>query len=81
MDPPRAEALQLAAVQTAEDAAANGAAAAQLAAMGFKRHDAEKALRKGPAGDVAAAVALLNGWGAVAREAQPSAADGQGATA
>ena len=76
MDAAQAEALQVAAVQTAEDAAANGAAATQLAAMGFKRQYAEKALQKGAAGDVAAALAMLNGWGAVAWEAQLNAADG-----
>ena len=36
-DPRRAEALQLAVVQRAEDAAANAAAAQQLHAMGYRR--------------------------------------------
>lgn len=70
VDPTQAEALQLAVVQTAEDTAANEAAATQLVTMGFKRYYATRALRHGTAGDVVAAVEVLNKWGRKAREAE-----------
>ena len=77
-DPAKAEALQLAAFQTAADVPANAAAAEQLAVMGFKRRDAERALQQGRvAGDVSAALDLLRGWGCTAYEpGGASAAEG-----
>lgn len=70
VDPTQAESLQLAVVQTAEDTAANEAAATQLVTMGFKRYYATRALRHSTAGDVVAAVELLTKWGQKTREAE-----------